>query len=76
MTTDPDIPNPEDERLSSLFDELQQERVEPHEGFEDAVVETVRWQRVVNSALTVVFSLTAAFADALSVILGRKPPDR
>ncbi len=74
MTDAPETPPEQARRLATLFAELQQETLTPAAGFEESVVETARWQRVVNGALGVVFTLGGAFGDAVSVLLGRKPP--
>jgi hypothetical protein len=76
MTDAPETPGPEERRLATLFAELQQEELVPAAGFEESVVKTARWQRAVNGMLNVAFSLGGAFADAVSIILGRKPPAR
>ena len=76
MTDARETPPEQARRLATLFAELQEETLTPAAGFEESVVETARWQRVVNRALGVVFTLGGAFGDAVSVLLGRKPPTR
>lgn len=74
--SDPHGPEASEGRLASLLAELRDEDLSPPEGFERSIVDTARWQRAVSGILGVAFAFGGAFADAVTALLRRRPPDR